>query len=128
VTALQQRAFLLARKREREARLGGRPGGGGGRGGGYGSDGEGYGGEDDEYDSEDSFIDDDESGDWRRHLRSLTGEGLPGVIGCSRAGTCEGCVVCAVQSACLAASRVNWCLWCSRLGVRHSTWMQRPSS
>lgn len=71
---MQQRAFLLARKREREARLGGRPGGSRG-GGGHGSDGEGYGGEDDEYDSEDSFIDDDESGDWRRHLRSLTGEG-----------------------------------------------------
>jgi hypothetical protein len=79
----QQRAFLLARKREREARHGGRPGGGGGRGGGYGSDGCGY--EDDEYDSEDSFIDDDESADWRRHLRGVTGARAQQRWACCRA-------------------------------------------
>jgi hypothetical protein len=63
--------------------MGGRPGGGGGRGGGYHSDG---GGEDDEYDSEDSFIDDDESADWRRHLRSLTGRGAQQGWACCRTG------------------------------------------
>eukprot|EP00775_Hariotina_reticulata_P006415 gene6415-6646_t len=77
VTVLQQRAFLLARKREREARVAGRHGGSLPRrspGGGYhDSDGDHdrYGGYDDE--SDDSFIEDDIGDDWRTALRQMTG-------------------------------------------------------
>lgn len=62
----QQRAFLLARQREREGRFNVRGGSPGAREGGYG----GYESED----SMDSFIDDGDEEDWRSALRQMTGE------------------------------------------------------
>jgi hypothetical protein len=59
---LQQRAFLMARQREREGRGRGSPGARGGY--------DGYESED----SMDSFIDDGEEEDWRVAMRQITGE------------------------------------------------------
>jgi hypothetical protein len=74
---MQQRAFLLARKREREARMVGRHGGSLSRrspGGAYNDrhgDDDRYGDYEDE--SDDSFIEDDIGDDWRTALRQMTG-------------------------------------------------------
>lgn len=67
----QQRAFMLARQREREGQARGSRGSPGVRcrGGGAGYDG-GY----ESDDSMDSFIDDGEEEDWRSELRQLTRE------------------------------------------------------